>query len=149
KIAAGTISPRDVKNVEGKMEHTTLPRVPGRDYASTVIHGPVEWIGAEVWGNTAYQWLRNRRGRSADVSLDTVLPVFDQHGRHPEPIADWSTSIDDPARQTELRMLLSAAIEELPAGYRMVFVLRDVEGLSYQEVAEALGLRVGNVETRL
>ncbi len=50
KIAAGAISPSDVKNVEGKMEHTTLPRVPGRDYAGTVIHGPVEWIGAEVWG---------------------------------------------------------------------------------------------------
>ena len=37
-------------NVEGKMEQTTLPRVPGRDYAGTVIHGPAEWIGVEVWG---------------------------------------------------------------------------------------------------
>ena len=42
KVAAGAISPSDVKNVEGKMEHTTLPRVPGRDYAGTVIHGPAE-----------------------------------------------------------------------------------------------------------
>jgi NADPH:quinone reductase-like Zn-dependent oxidoreductase len=50
KIAAGAISPSDVKNVEGKMEGTTLPRVPGRDYSGTVIHGPVEWVGAEVWG---------------------------------------------------------------------------------------------------
>ena len=32
------------------MEHTTLPRVPGRDYAGTVIRGPADWIGAEVWG---------------------------------------------------------------------------------------------------
>src|SRR5260370_1955752 len=32
------------------MEHTTLPRVPGRDYAGTVICGPKEWIGADVWG---------------------------------------------------------------------------------------------------
>ena len=40
KVAAGSISPGDVKNVEGKMEHTTLPRVPGRDYAGTVIQGP-------------------------------------------------------------------------------------------------------------
>jgi len=50
---AGAISPSDVKNVEGKMEHTTLPRLPGRDYAGTVIHGPVEWIGVEVWGTRA------------------------------------------------------------------------------------------------
>ncbi len=50
KVAAGAISPSDVKNVEGRMEHTTLPRVPGRDYAGTVLHGPPEWIGEEVWG---------------------------------------------------------------------------------------------------
>jgi NADPH2:quinone reductase len=50
KVAAGAISPSDVKNVEGKMEGTTLPRVPGRDYAGTVVDGPAEWIGAEVWG---------------------------------------------------------------------------------------------------
>jgi NADPH2:quinone reductase len=50
EVAAGAISPSDVKNVEGRMEHTTLPRVPGRDYAGTVVDGPAEWIGAEVWG---------------------------------------------------------------------------------------------------
>src|SRR5215468_10632688 len=53
-----------------------------------------------VVANAAYQRLRKRRGRSADVPLDTVLPMFDQHGRHAEPVADWSMSIDDPARQT-------------------------------------------------
>jgi NADPH:quinone reductase-like Zn-dependent oxidoreductase len=50
KVVAGSINPSDVKNVEGKMEHTTLPRVPGRDYAGIVVQGPAEWIGAEVWG---------------------------------------------------------------------------------------------------
>lgn len=50
KVAAGAISPSDVKNVEGKMEHVTLPRVPGRDYAGTVAWGPAEWVGTEVWG---------------------------------------------------------------------------------------------------
>jgi NADPH:quinone reductase len=44
RVAAGAISPSDVKNVEGKMEHTTLPRVPGRDYAGTVVGGPPEWM---------------------------------------------------------------------------------------------------------
>lgn len=50
KIAAASITPSDVKNVQGKMEHTTLPRVPGRDYAGIVVSGPREWIGGEVWG---------------------------------------------------------------------------------------------------
>ena len=50
KVAAASITPSDVKNVEGSMEHTTLPRVPGRDYAGTVVDGAGEWLGAEVWG---------------------------------------------------------------------------------------------------
>jgi NADPH:quinone reductase-like Zn-dependent oxidoreductase len=50
KVAAGAIRPSDVRNVGGRMEGTTLPRVPGRDYAGTVISGPAEWVGAEVWG---------------------------------------------------------------------------------------------------
>lgn len=50
KVSAASINPSDVKNVEGKMEHTTLPRVPGRDYAGTVVQGPAEWIDAQVWG---------------------------------------------------------------------------------------------------
>jgi NADPH:quinone reductase len=50
KVAAASITPSDVKNVQGKMEHTTLPRVPGRDYAGVVVDGPAEWIGVEVWG---------------------------------------------------------------------------------------------------
>jgi NADPH:quinone reductase len=50
KVAAGSITPSDVKNVEGKMEGTTLPRVPGRDYSGTVVEGPAPWSGAEVWG---------------------------------------------------------------------------------------------------
>lgn len=102
-----------------------------------------------IVANAAYQRCRSRRGRSGDVSLDQVLPVFDEHGRHVVPVADWSMSVDDPARQTELRTALSAAIDELPADYRAVVLLRDVEGLSQQEAAEALGLTVVNVKTRL
>jgi NADPH:quinone reductase len=50
KVGAASLIASDLKNVEGKMEHTTLPRVPGRDYAGTVVQGPAEWVGAPVWG---------------------------------------------------------------------------------------------------
>lgn len=50
KVHAASINPSDVKNVEGKMEGTTLPRTPGRDFAGSVIYGPKELIGQEVWG---------------------------------------------------------------------------------------------------
>ena len=102
-----------------------------------------------IVANAAYQRLRSRRGRSADLSLDDLLPVFDGHGRHVAPVADWSMSLEDPARQTELRMVLGAAIEDLPADYRAVVLLRDLEGLPHREIGEALGLTEVNVKTRV
>src|SRR6202166_5036684 len=50
RIEAASINPSDVKNVAGAMRQTTLPRIPGRDYAGVVEAGPAEWIGAAVWG---------------------------------------------------------------------------------------------------
>ena len=50
RVMAASINPSDVKNVAGAMSQTTLPRIPGRDYAGVVESGPAEWIGAEVWG---------------------------------------------------------------------------------------------------
>ncbi len=51
KVAGAAINPSDVKNVRGAMHGTTLPRIPGRDFAGTVAAGPREWIGKEVWGS--------------------------------------------------------------------------------------------------
>ena len=50
RVMAASINPSDVKNVAGAMRQTTLPRIPGRDFAGVVEAGPSEWIGAEVWG---------------------------------------------------------------------------------------------------
>ena len=50
RVMAASINPSDVKNVAGAMKQTTLPRIPGRDYAGVVEAGPTEWIGAQVWG---------------------------------------------------------------------------------------------------
>src|SRR5271163_181733 len=50
RVEAASINPSDVKNVQGAMSQTTLPRTPGRDYAGVVEAGPAEWIGAAVWG---------------------------------------------------------------------------------------------------
>jgi NADPH:quinone reductase-like Zn-dependent oxidoreductase len=51
RVEAASINPSDVKNVQGLMEQTTLPRTPGRDFAGVVEAGPSSWIGAEVWGS--------------------------------------------------------------------------------------------------
>jgi len=106
------------------------------------------WV-YRIVANAAYQCCRKRRRREADVSLDNLLPPFDGRGRHVAQVTDWSMAVDDPARHTELRMVLSTAIEELPADYRAVVVLRDVEGFAHREIAESLGLTVVNVKMRV
>jgi len=50
RIRAASLNPSDAKNVLGRMEGTTLPRIPGRDFAGVVVNGPSQMIGAEVWG---------------------------------------------------------------------------------------------------
>lgn len=49
-VKAASINPSDVKNVAGAMHGTTLPRIPGRDFAGTVVRGAADLIGREVWG---------------------------------------------------------------------------------------------------
>lgn len=50
QIKAAGLNPSDVKNVLGRFPYTTLPRIPGRDFAGVVVEGPQAFIGQEVWG---------------------------------------------------------------------------------------------------
>ena len=102
-----------------------------------------------IVANAAYQKLRTQKRRGGEISWDDALPAFDEQGRHVVPMADWSPRVNDPSVQAELRMALTEAINELPAAYRMVLVLRDVEGLSHPEIAEQLGLSISVVKTRV
>ncbi len=51
KVVAACINPSDVKNLQGKMSATTLPRTPGRDFAGLVVDGPADLLNTEVWGS--------------------------------------------------------------------------------------------------
>ena len=101
-----------------------------------------------IVANAAYQKLRDRPGRGNEISFDEVLPLFHENGQHAASIVDWSPSVDDASRQTELRQALTAAIDELPLDYRTAVILRDVEGLSDVEMAESLGITVANAKSR-
>jgi NADPH:quinone reductase-like Zn-dependent oxidoreductase len=50
EVRAAGLNPSDVKNVLGRFPYTTLPRVPGRDFAGVIVGGPDEMLGREVWG---------------------------------------------------------------------------------------------------
>ena len=51
EVRAAGLNPSDVKNVLGRFPYTTLPRIPGRDFAGIVVEGPDQWLGPEVWGS--------------------------------------------------------------------------------------------------
>ncbi|WP_118183676.1 quinone oxidoreductase family protein [Paraburkholderia phosphatilytica] len=50
QVKSASVNPSDVKNVSGHFGHTTLPRVPGRDFSGVVVKGPAVWLGVDVWG---------------------------------------------------------------------------------------------------
>ena len=81
------------------------------------------------------------------VSLDEDIKT--EEDSLPREIADWSPNPEQQYTQAELREILSKTIQGLPPGFRTVFVLRDVEGLSTEETAAALELSVPAVKSRL
>jgi RNA polymerase sigma-70 factor, ECF subfamily len=67
----------------------------------------------------------------------------------PSEIEDWGANPEQRYSQEELHRILERAISELDTRYRIVFQLRDVEGLATNETARVLGLSVATVKTRL
>jgi RNA polymerase sigma-70 factor (ECF subfamily) len=94
--------------------------------------------------------IRKRRGLNA-VSLEqTTEPREDyDHVPHPEYIADWRESPARLVERNETRQFIDEALAKLDEKHRLVFLLRDVEGLSIQETADTLGLSESNVKVRL
>lgn len=96
--------------------------------------------------NEALMRLRKRRNAKT-VSIDEDVET--EEGSMPREVADWSPDPEQQYRQSELNEILQKTIQGLPSGFRTVFVLRDVEGLSTEETAELLGLSVPAVKSRL
>jgi RNA polymerase sigma-70 factor (ECF subfamily) len=83
-----------------------------------------------------------------ELSLDDLMPRPDAEGRRPE-IADWSGNAERALLRGELSARMEHAIDKLPKDYKIVLLLRDVEGLSAEETAQAVGLSVPAVKSRL
>jgi RNA polymerase sigma-70 factor, ECF subfamily len=102
-----------------------------------------------ITANAAYMKLRARKVRAREIGLDDLLPALDGGSGHFEPMDDWSPRVDAEALNGELRRVLESAIDELPADYRTALVLHDVEGLSNPDIAEALGISLPAVKSRV
>ncbi len=81
----------------------------------------------------------------------SAMTTSDSYGDvpHPEFIAPWALPPDELADQAETQLEIERALGELDDKYRLVFILRDVEGLSVRETAEALELTESTVKVRL
>jgi len=95
--------------------------------------------------NQALMKLRKRRPNQ--VSIDEEVNTGED--MIPREIEDWGPSPEDRYKQTELSDILSSEIADLEPPFRIVFQLRDIEELSTEETAEALGLSVPAVKSRL
>jgi RNA polymerase sigma-70 factor (ECF subfamily) len=96
--------------------------------------------------------LKVLRGRKAKSTVPLKLPGDEDSYAslpHPEFIAEWKYDPAELAENREAKELAEAAVRELDDKHRSVFVLRDVEGLSVRETAEALGISESNVKVRL
>src|ERR1700716_3582808 len=91
--------------------------------------------------------MRVRKRRPNQVSLDE--PIEGEDDFIPQQIEDWGPSPEQRFAQTEMRDILRGVIEELPPDFRIVFLLRDVEGLSTEETAETVGISEAAVKSRL
>lgn len=117
---------RGVKNFEGRSSLST-------------------WL-YRIAANEALMMIRKRR--PGQFSMDEEIE--DEQGEHEKmEIVDWCCLPEKELLTSEARKHLDDAIQSLPANLRVVFLLRDIEGLSIQETAEALDLSESNVKTRL
>ncbi len=100
--------------------------------------------------HAALKVIRKRKGLDV-LSLEeaTEPDPNDGHLPHPEYIADWRQSPEQLVHRNEIRGLLDEALGQLDEKHRMVFLLRDVEGLSVRETAQTLGLSEANTKVRL
>lgn len=107
------------------------------------------WL-LRVATHAALKVLRKRKGLPT-VSLEANTEPQEGYATvpHPEYIADWKESPAQLVGRNETVRLIDEALNELDEKHRVIFVLRDMEGLSVKETAETLGLSEVNVKVRL
>jgi RNA polymerase sigma-70 factor (ECF subfamily) len=108
------------------------------------------WIH-RIAANFALMRLRHQRVvDEVEEPLETEEGKFRPDGHWDEgPTGFWGRRADDIALDAELRGQINHAVDALPDSYRSVFLLRDIEGLSYDEIALALRTTVPAIKSRL
>jgi RNA polymerase sigma-70 factor (ECF subfamily) len=164
QVRAGDVSAYDtlVRKYERQIfriaQHITQNREDAEDVMQDAFLKAYEKLDQFQGNSKFYTWLvriavneslmrlrKRRTGRM--VSIDEDLET--EEGTVPRDLADWAPDPEQNYTQSELGEILEKTIKGLPPGFKVVFELRDVQGLSTEDTAEALGLSVPAVKSRL
>ena len=109
----------------------------------------ITWL-LRIATHAAFKIIRKQRGLRT-VPLENESDENDEYRNipHPEYIADWRDSPETLIQRKEVSNLLDDALKKLDQKYRLVFLLRDVEGLSITETAKVAGISEANTKVRL
>jgi RNA polymerase sigma-70 factor (ECF subfamily) len=118
-----------------------LDRFQGASRLSTWLH--------RILVNTCLMRLRSKGRRGPEEALDELLPTFLPNGHHETALADWSNEAHAAMERRETCELVRRSIDRLPEPYRTTLLLRDIEELSMQEVAESLGITPNAAKVRV
>lgn len=137
-------NPQDAEDVLQNTFLNALTHLPGFEGRSSVA----TWL-YRIAANEALMLIRKRRPEISLEGSDQPEQPESAEDLKPTQFADWSALPEEELLSAEGKNLLDTAIASLPEPLRIVFVLRDIEGLSIRETAEALDLTETNVKTRL
>jgi RNA polymerase sigma-70 factor (ECF subfamily) len=98
--------------------------------------------------NAALGRLRNRQ-RHPEKSIEDLIPHFGDGEHQIDPPVPWQATPDTTVQKQETRELVQRCISLLPETYRIVLLLRDIEGLATEETAQVLGTSTAVIKTRL
>src|SRR5689334_17111491 len=116
-----------------------------KDFRGQAAFG--SWVH-RIAANHALMRLRHRRVvEKSEESLSE--PGFTRMGILRRPPEQWERPADEQVLDAELGQAIERATDRLPEGYREVFLLKDVEGLSYEQIAEITGDSVPAIKSRL
>jgi len=164
KVREGDVSAYDtlVRKYERQLfriaQHITQNREDAEDVMQDAFLKAYEKLDQFQGNSKFYTWLvriavneslmRLRKRRTGKmVSIDEDIET--DEGSVPRDLADWASDPEQNFSQAELGEILRKTIQGLPPGFKVVFELRDVQGLSTEDTAEALGLSVPAVKSRL
>ena len=115
-----------------------LPRFQGESSFSTWMY--------RLTQNACIDFLRKEKRRK---EISTTISLDEGDETHPIDLPDERYSPHQVAAQNELRQTLWDGLRALSPSYRQVLVMRELDGLSYQEISELLGVEIGTVKSRI